>query len=109
MRRLSVLITGMAALAFGQMAGAGSLLAPGTDHAGFNCVPLGSCFDPGRYQQVYSDTIFTAVNSGLTQITQIAFSVQATSTALWGGGLHHQPGLLRCRFRRRRAAQLYEL
>lgn len=44
-------------------------------HAGFNVIPFGSLFDTGRYQEVYSSSLFT----GPVEITSLAFSPQDTT------------------------------
>ena len=45
-------------------------------HAAFNVIPFGSGFGSGRYQEVYSSSLFT----GPVEITSLAFSPQDTIT-----------------------------
>jgi len=45
-------------------------------HAAFNVIPFGSLFGDGRYQEVYSSSLFT----GPVEITSLAFSPQDTTT-----------------------------
>ena len=44
-------------------------------HAAFNVIPYGSLFGSGRYQEVYSSSLFT----GPVEITSLAFSPQDTT------------------------------
>jgi hypothetical protein len=44
-------------------------------HAAFNVIPFGSLFGSGRYQEIYSSSLFT----GPVEITSLAFSPQDTT------------------------------
>jgi len=54
-----------------------TIIAPNASHEVYNCIPLGECFDPGRYQQVYNASIF---GTGPVSIQSLAFSPNHTGT-----------------------------
>jgi len=51
---------------------ANTVIAENGPHAAFNVIPFGSLFGAGRYQEIYSSSLF----SGPVQITSLAFSPQ---------------------------------
>jgi hypothetical protein len=72
MKRCLVVVTLLATILSFTPAFADSIIAQNGPHVAFNVIPFGSSSGSGRYQEIYSSSLFT----GPVEITSLAFSPQ---------------------------------